>query len=210
LDWYLFEKTVKNGKTAAEIYVKSKRFKRDFRGMNTKKMEAAVKKLKNPVWDYFTVCKKGKKELNVRMLEGKKTITVHDRKLPSHVAVGDILYMKLYCFKGTYHVSGTPLLVDPESITKYYQIETLINELEEVFSRFLETVPYKRREYEGICDLLMGYVADKGYTTMEAVKKIDVNECIRWLQQWFIISEEEIELFQITSSAFLMYVKGQK
>lgn len=68
----------------------------------------------------------------------------------------------------------------------------------------------RKKEYEETCDFLMEYVAANGYTAMEAVKKIDVKECIRWLQQEFVTSEEEIELFRTTSRAFLMYVKEQK
>lgn len=210
LDWYHLEKVMRFGKTAAEMYVGSKKCRRDFRDMSVKQMKAAVKELKHPVWEYFTVCRKGEREVEVKILDTEEILKVHDEDLGLHVAVGDVVYMKLYLFQGMYYVSGIPSLVDPEIVAKYFQVKAFICELEEVFSRFLGTVPReKKKEYGETSWILMEYVAAQGYTSTEEVKEMNVKESIKWFQREIEISEKEKKLFETMLRGFLTYLKEQ-
>lgn len=210
LDWYFFEMELKKGKTVAELYVKSREFKRDFRGVNVKKMEKAVKRLKNPLWGYFVVCEKGKKdEYNVKPLGGGNVYTIHDESSFPHVREGDVFLAKLHPFGGKYYASGRLFVVPPEVVEKYCKFESLLSQLKKVFDEFLERkVPERiKGDCREMYEFLEQYVGEEEYTTLEEVKALNAKKSVRWLRKTCEVSSSFAEEYETMVTTFLAFLK---
>ncbi len=209
MDWYLFEREPQYEKTIAEMYAESDHFKRDFPGVEKK----VVQKLREPVWTYFAVCEKGENnEYTVQDLEKGKMYLIHDESTFSFVEKRNVIFAKLYPLGDTYYISGDIKILPEEFLTEFEKMKAFQKRLEELFEEFLESKNVKektKRKYEEMFSVFSSYVAEKGYKTMEKVRKVNIDSWIRWVRkEWGTSSYKEDE-YRSAVKQFLMYLEGK-
>lgn len=214
LDWYFFERDERAKRSIAELYVESEDFKKDFPGTNVKEADIAVRKLKNPLWSYFVVCgKEEKDEYEMKRLEGETVYRIHDASTFPHVNKGNVIFARLYPFGDVYYLSG-PIQVYPEEVLKEYEkLKAARNRLDELFGEFMATKKVKRKtaqKYEDMYFMLSEYVAEKGYTTMKWVNRLNVDTWAKWIRRQFGVSRYKEDECRSAIKQFLKFLKDKE
>ena len=185
LDWYFFEREERAKMTIAQLYVESEDFRKDFG--DVKDAHRTVQKLKNPLWDYFLVSRKGKlNDYDVKLLEEESVYRIYDESTFPEVKEGAIIFAKIYPFGDRYYISGFILVYPDEFREKYEQLRAFNNALDQLFDTFIEGKNVKektKRKYEDMYFMFSDYVKEKGYTKMSTVKKINIDTWVRWMRK---------------------------
>lgn len=214
LDWYLFEREERNHKSIAELYMKSEDFRRDFPDVKLENGKIAARRLKNPLWTHFIVCgKEGKDEYQVKQLEKEDTYTVHDVSTFSQVSIGNVIFAKLYPFGEKYYVSGFILTYSEEAVAEYEKARGVMNRLDEWFEEFMEKKDVKEktaRKYEEMHFMLSEYVAEKEYTTMKWVKRLNVDTFVKWARKQWGLSRYAEDQCRSAARQFLKFLKEKE
>ncbi len=213
-DWYLFEREERNRRSIAELYMKSEDFRRDFPGVGLENGKRAARRLKNPLWTHFTVCgKEGKDEYQVKKLEGEETYIVHDVSTSSQVNIGNVILAKLYPFGEKYYVSGFILTYSEEAVAEYEKARAVMHRLDGWFKEFMEkkdVTEKTARKYEEMHFMLSEYVAEKEYTTMKWVKRLNVDTFVKWARKQWGLSRYAEDQCRSAARQFMKFMKEKE
>lgn len=182
LDWYFFEREYENKKTIGELYAESEKLE---------DLKEEIKKLRNPIWDAFIVIKKEEKdEYLVKLFDKKDTFLIHDKATFQIVNVNDVFVGKIYQFFGKCYISSSITSIPKDIVDGFNKTKEFCKNLEEKFNEFMkekENLSEKTKwKYEDMFSLLLDYVREKNYNKIEQIKKLNIDNFIKWNRKRFL------------------------
>lgn len=197
LNWLLLEREYMEGKTIAELYLKSGAF-REMYGEPTAELKEEVRNLRHPLCGVFVVDERrpeGDGYL-AHPLDGDDALFIHDATL--EVEVGAALHGLLYRFGERYYIGDKVMVRVPDKfVRRYHRSRALMDLLEDEFEGFMETkrglsdrtLMEKEEMFEGLLD----YVEEKMYTKMDQIIRMNVDTWMRWMRRRYLFFSRSSE-----------------
>ena len=191
LDWFLFVREHRDGKTVGQIYVEKNRLD-DIREEVTGIKEG----VKLFLGEIEGVEKDG---LEVLDLASGEKLFVSDKTLPSQVKQGEGLLVILYPYAGEYYISGGKATrVKVGEVTKAKKKIGFIEEFESIVDEFMDHSEKKgisektlRKRYEAL-SLFTEFLKEESITSINEIKLSHIRKFMRW-------SKRELPYYGITT-----------
>jgi hypothetical protein len=211
LNWYLLEREHTEGRTIAELYLESPKY-RETHGDPTAELRENTRNLRHPLYGVFIVDERRAEADGyiIHPLEEDDALHLYDRTL--RVEVGRALHGLLYRFGERVYLGVEAVAQIPERLMrKYRRSRALVDLLETMFDGYMEAnsglSSRTLTEREEMFECLLDYVQEKMYTRLDQVKRMNMDAWMRWTRKRYLyVSRSREEACRRGLRQFLKYM----